>query len=401
MRKMRILVIGPGMQIGGVERSLLGLLDAFDYSCVEVDLFLRSHDGELMPLINQNVNLLPEYKPLTLATWPISKLFRSGHFGIGTTRLLSKIRGDIRGRMTGSSSVNTHLCNKFLVRRMPKLERHYDLALGFFWPFYGLESKVDAEVKVGWVHTDYSNVNEKLDVDFYREMWGSLDYVACVSEGVRASFAKVYPELKERMIVVENILSGAMIASQASEFDVTEEMPNDGKLKILSVGRFAPPKGFDEAIRACKILHDQGYGFRWYFIGYGPDEQMLESLVAELDCADYVRILGKKANPYPYIAACDLYAQPSRYEGKAVTVRESQMLHKPVMITRYETSASQLEEGVDGYICEMGIQGIVDGVSRLISDSDLRQRLVTGTYSRSYDNAYVAGKIAKLRRLDG
>ena len=401
MRKMRILVIGPGMQIGGVERSLLGLLDAFDYSCVEVDLFLRSHGGELMPLINQNVNLLLEYKPLTLATWPISKLFRSGHFGIGTTRLLSKVRGDIRGHMTGSSSVNTHLCNKLLVRRMSKPERHYDLALGFFWPFFGLESKVVAEVKVGWVHTDYSNVNEKLDVDFYREMWGSLDYIACVSEGVRASFAKVYPELKGRMIVVENILSGAMIASQANEFDVTEEMPNDGKLKILSVGRFAPQKGFDEAIRACKILHDQGYAFRWYFIGYGPDEQMLESLVAELGCADYVRILGKRANPYPYIEACDLYAQPSRYEGKAVTVREAQMLHKPVMITRYETSGSQLEEGVDGYISEMGVQGIVNGVSRLISDSDLRQRLVTGTYSRSYDNACVAGKIAKLRRLDG
>lgn len=46
-----------------------------------------------------------------------------------------------------------------------------------------------------------------------------------------------------------------------------------------------------------------------------------------------VIILGKKDNPYPYMRACDLYVQPSRYEGKAVTVREAQLLGKPVVIT--------------------------------------------------------------------
>ena len=48
---------------------------------------------------------------------------------------------------------------------------------------------------------------------------------------------------------------------------------------------------------------------------------------------DKVIILGKRENPYPYIKACDLYVQPSRYEGKCVTVREAQMLGKPVVIT--------------------------------------------------------------------
>ena len=74
-----------------------------------------------------------------------------------------------------------------------------------------------------------------------------------------------------------------------------------------------------------------------------------------------VIILGKKNNPYPYMRACDLYVQPSRYEGKAVTVREAQLLGKPVVITNYATSASQLEDGADGVIVPMDNAGCAEG----------------------------------------
>ena len=63
-----------------------------------------------------------------------------------------------------------------------------------------------------------------------------------------------------------------------------------------------------------------------------------------------VIMLGKKSNPYPYICRCDLYVQPSRYEGKCVSVKEAQMLGKPVVITNYATANSQVENGVDGKI---------------------------------------------------
>ena len=59
---------------------------------------------------------------------------------------------------------------------------------------------------------------------------------------------------------------------------------------------------------------------------------------------EHVIILGKKENPYPYIKACDLYIQPSRYEGKCVSVVEAQILRKPVVITDYITSGSQLKD---------------------------------------------------------
>lgn len=77
--KKRILVIGPGMQIGGVERSLIGLLNSFDYETVDVDLYLFSHTGEFMPMINSNVRLIEENKLLSHISQPILSLVKQGH----------------------------------------------------------------------------------------------------------------------------------------------------------------------------------------------------------------------------------------------------------------------------------------------------------------------------------
>ena len=44
------------MELGGAERSLIGLLDAFDTHNYDVDLFLMRHEGELLKAIPDNIN---------------------------------------------------------------------------------------------------------------------------------------------------------------------------------------------------------------------------------------------------------------------------------------------------------------------------------------------------------
>ena len=67
--------------------------------------------------------------------------------------------------------------------------------------------------------------------------------------------------------------------------------------------------------------------------------------------------------------------QPSRYEGKAVAVREAQMLGKPVVITDYETSSSQLIDGVDGVIVPMNSEGCAAGIVSLLEDKERMKKL--------------------------
>ena len=384
------------MEIGGVERSLLGLLDAIDYDKYDVDLFLMAHTGEFMPYLNKKANLLPENKALALINKPIAELAREKYFKMASVRLFSKLYGDIRGKIKKTESINITLCKKLVSASVPKFDKHYDYAIGFFGPHYLLNEKVDAKVKIGWVHTDYTNLNERPDVDFMLPMWERLDHIACVSDGVEKSFQKVYPSLKEKTLTIENILSPELILKQADEFEVLQEMPDDGNFKILSVGRFTNAKNFDNVPEVCRVLLDQGYRFKWYLIGYGPDESLIRSKIKEYSVADTVIILGKKTNPYPYMKACDLYVQPSRYEGKAVTVREAQVLHKPVMITRFETSSSQVEEEVDGYICETCIAGIVSGLKYLLDNPAACEKLIFNTRARDYSNRSEIEKVWKL-----
>lgn len=109
-----------------------------------------------------------------------------------------------------------------------------------------------------------------------------------------------------------------------------------------------------------------------------------------------VIILGKKENPYPYIKMCDIYVQPSRYEGKCVAVREAQMLGKPVIITNYATSGSQLEDGVDGIIVPMDNKGCADKMAEVLINTTLKKKIVENVRQRDYTNAKEIEKINRL-----
>ena len=111
---------------------------------------------------------------------------------------------------------------------------------------------------------------------------------------------------------------------------------------------------------------------------------------------DHVIILGKKENPYPYIKACDIYVQPSRYEGKSVTVREAQILCKPVVITNYATSSSQIRHGEDGLIVPMDNVGCACSIVQLIKDSSLQRHIADYQQRHDFGNEGEVEKIFKM-----
>ena len=113
---------------------------------------------------------------------------------------------------------------------------------------------------------------------------------------------------------------------------------------------------------------------------------------------DRVILLGKKDNPYPYMKACDLYVQPSRYEGKCVSVREAQLLGKPVVIARYATSASQLEEGVDGVIVPQDNAGCADAVAELLKNPEKMEELSRNCAGRDYSNGAEINKLYEFMK---
>ena len=149
-------------------------------------------------------------------------------------------------------------------------------------------------------------------------------------------------------------------------------------------------------MRVSRILKDRGVPFRWYAIGYGADEEKLPDWIQQADVADCFIVLGKKPNPYPYMASCDLYVQPSRYEGKAVTVREAQMLSRPVLITDFQTAGSQVHEGLDAVIAPQDETQLADAIEALLYDEKKRAALSEYAASHDYSNA---GEVEKINRM--
>ena len=198
------------------------------------------------------------------------------------------------------------------------------------------------------------------------------------------------------MQTVENILPKELICKQAEESQ--NDMLSKGSLALLSVGRFCDAKNFDNVPDICCRLVADGLDVKWYLIGYGGDEPLIRQKIDEAGMQERVIILGKKDNPYPYMRACDLYVQPSRYEGKAVTVREAQLLGKPVVITNYATSGSQLEDGVDGVIVPMDNAGCAAGIAALLRDPARMQQLSENCKKRDYTNSAEVEKIYALMR---
>ncbi len=131
-------------------------------------------------------------------------------------------------------------------------------------------------------------------------------------------------------------------------------------------------------------------------IGYGSGENLILQKIKEAGMEKHVVILGKKSNPYPYIKECDINVLPSRYEGKSVTVREVQILYKPVVVTNYPTSSSQILNGKDGVTVPLDNQGCAEGILHLIQDKTKQQEIIDYLHTHDYGNEREAEKLYKL-----
>ena len=384
----KVLISSFDMEVGGVERSLISMLNNFDYENNNIDLMLYKHKGDFMKLLPKRPNLLPEVDAYTSFRKSIAQLFKERKFKLAIARGKAKLEANKianENNFLDSGYIQMQLMWKYSLPYLPKLDKEYDVAISYLWPHYFVSEKVKAKRKIAWIHTDYSTIATDIDMDL--KMWNKFDYIMAVSEECKNAFLKKYSSLKGKVKVMENITSPEFIRKMAEE-DIEENVKEDDSFKLVSVARFSHAKGIDNAVKALKLLHDRGLtDIKWYVVGYGGDEEIIRKLIKENNLEDSFILLGKKINPYPYIEACDLYVQPSRYEGKAVTVGEAQILGKPVIITNYTTSKSQVRENIDGYICELSIEGIANGIEKLYKDKNLRTQLSDNCKKTNYSNS--------------
>jgi glycosyltransferase involved in cell wall biosynthesis len=394
----RILIVSQAMEIGGAEKALLGLLEGIDKDKIQVELFLLRHSGELLKYVPKSVIILPEKREYSMLGISLKEVLKQKKYNIFWGRLKGRIKANIyayTNSLKDNSAINDEYSHKYTVNYMPMIsEKEYDLAISFLSPHYFVSERVKAKKRIAWIHTDYETIN--IDVDSEYNMWSKYDYIASISQNVTKSFLKTFPILKDKIILFENILPMKYIKNIANAEIIIEEITDEQSVRLLSIGRFCNAKNFDNVPDICKRILNEGIKVKWYLIGYGLDEELIRDKIKKLGMEKNVYILGKKENPYPYIKHCDIYIQPSRYEGKCVSVIEAQIFNKPVIITNYATSESQLENGVDGIIVPIENDKCAKKIVEIIQNKELQQQLVEATKLKDYSNVKEIDKLYQI-----
>lgn len=403
--KSRIFIAIHYMHLGGAETSLIGLLQALDPQKVDVDLFVYSHEGDMMKLIPSYVNLLPENSVWSMIEKPLTTVLKKGYWKMFMARMRAKYRMNqyVKQYHPKDGSAIIGFVGDEVSKILPHLHHlgTYDLAISFLRFHEFVLDHVTAKRKVCWIHTDYSQIDVCAELEL--PVWSAYDHVISISGDVTRTFLQVFPSLKDKIVEIENILSPDYVRQRSlliSPEDIQKEMPVHGDcINLLTIGRFSEAKKLDEIPAICRGIIEVGVNVRWYIIGYGGSDDYIRREIDREGMQEHVFLLGKKENPYPYIKACDWYVQPSRYEGKSVVVREAQMLCKPVIVTNYPTAPSQIQQGVDGVIVPMEIPGCVTKMVETLKDDTLKCSIVEYLETHDYGNMGEVEKVYKIMGL--
>ena len=192
------------------------------------------------------------------------------------------------------------------------------------------------------------------------------------------------PEYASKTVTVHNLVDAERIREKGMETK-PESFPPE-RFHIVSCGRVSREKGMDIAVESCARLVAAGYdSVHWWIVGGGPAEGEVREKIRQLGMEQYVTMLGMKENPYPYIAAADLYVQPSRFEGYPLSILEALILGKPVVSTDNGGAGEILQPGVTGVLCPISPEGIAEAVEGLLSHPESLKRLRENVCSRDPD----------------
>jgi len=394
--KKKILFVIYSLTGGGAEKALVNLLNMIDYEKYDVTLQLFENRGMNLEYLPEQVNLRPALKT---KTWLMSGLgtfvktaIKNKNFALLAKRLCASIKIKLKKNAT---SAYTSMLNWNVIKNdFPVENEKFDIAVAYIQdtPLYYVVDCVNADKKLGWMHIDYSKINNPLKAES-EKYYKKLDSFITISEKCVDSLQAAYPNL-DNISLLYNLNSPELIYS-LSDRDPLEGMETNVPT-VLSIGRMTEQKGYDFAIEAAAIMKKAGIQFRWYIMGAGPLENELRDMTKQLDVEDVVVFMGLRSNPYPYIKAATVIAQTSRYEGKSVVLDEAKILKKPILVTNYNSAPDQISNGKDGMIVDMTPQAIAEGLSQLLTDEEKRNSLSAGLESFSEQQTYWLNKHYEL-----
>ena len=297
-RKKELLFSINDLRVGGIETAIINLLNNIDHKKYNVTLVMEEKAGVLLKNVNKNVK--------------VQELKVSNNKNVIIRKGINFIR-----------KLNFSILN------------YHKFDFSCCYATYSLSAnKIALTASKNnsiYVHSNYRYIyKDKTEFKnfFNCRNISSFRRIIFVANEAEKDFIKIYPELKNKCLVLNNFIDPDKILKLSTE-KISETHPKNKKLFVF-IGRLDDSsKKVSRAINLLKSLSDVNL----LIVGDGPDRKMYEDLVTKNDLSKRVTFVGQKTNPYPYIKLADYIILTSDYEGFPVTYLEAITLHKRILTT--------------------------------------------------------------------
>ncbi len=353
----KVLFVVPRLGVGGVERSLLALLKQAPLSQLDITLLTFVPRGELTGEVLPGIRMVCDE--------------RAGR----TEKIRSAVSGALKaGGLHKAFRIMKKVYHKLGYASFAEKgsSERYDIAIAYTdgLATWYVAQKITADRKIAFVHTDI--VQAGYDIQREKRVYLAYDWIIFGSAASRTGFLSQMPEFAPKTQLLPNTVDAAEVKRLAKLENPFQE--DSAHIKIVTVGRLSHEKGLIKIPGLLHRLNRSGRKAIWYIVGDGPERQKLERNAQDLGEGKALILVGAQRNPYPYMRCCDIYVQPSDYEGYCIALAEARILCRPIVACRFAGADEQIADGKTGYVTGMHPDDIFPALCRLVDDPAQRAR---------------------------
>lgn len=357
--KMKILFVIHSLSIGGVQKSLISLLNVVDYDKYDITVLVLTNEQTLCSDIGKQIKVIINDDRQRYFAKPKNFLKLCG---VRAAALLgNKEKAEMQNRMLSDSVRQQRF--RFIVDNND-LESNYDCAVAYMqgYPAEFVARYIHANRKIVFYHG-----SEDEHHDLHEKIFPVVDAIVGCSSLVAQELKKYYPRMSDKILWLDNYIDAEIVRKAAMEYDVEKK----NVFTICTCTRVAKDKSCDRIVEAARLLKEQGIPFLWYIIGDGIGRSAVEEMIMQYDLRENVVITGFKSNPFPYFRVSDVFTLCTDDEGLPMAMLEAQALSLPIVSTKTAGGLYLVEDGENGLLTDFSAESVADALARLSTNPEI------------------------------
>lgn len=373
--KIKVLFRHRSMEMGGVEKVILSMLNNLDREKFEMTVCLNMNQGELR-------DEFPDHVRKVYVT--------EGKESFSKNKIIKILQLFKRRIKLWKAEKNPKVADLILKEK-------YDVEIAPSFSIFSavLNSSNKNSKKIAWFHSEINVPKLQPVVPYILDSFPRFDQIIYCSQKIKDMMHHYYPDLRyPNEDVVINAIPIDEIKRKAEE--KTEHLP-DGPL-FISIGRLHTRKGFHKLIDAHKKLIDEGFQHSIIIIGDGEEMQNLRKQIEHHNVEKTCFLYGNKMNPYPYLKNSDFFILPSESEAWPLVIAEALVLQKPIIATNVGDVGEMIEDGKTGYLINYETEEMYEAMKKFLTEPEfvlkIKENLID--IEKQFDNQKIFDAVENI-----